>query len=54
VLSRFAASPARTRIEARMVVDAEDLAWRLRQLVRAKMPLNDDQGPVLVVWSEAF
>lgn len=45
---------ARTRMEARTVVGAEDLAWRFRQQVRAQMPLKDDKGPLLVVWSEAF
>lgn len=45
---------ARTRMEARTVVGAEDLAWRFRQQVRAQMPLKDDNGPLLVVWSEAF
>lgn len=45
---------ARTRIEARTVVGAEDLAWRFRQLVRAQLPLTEGQGTQLVVWSEAF
>jgi hypothetical protein len=45
---------ARTRMEARTVVGAEDLAWRFRQQVRAQMPFDEDKGPLLVVWSEAF
>lgn len=45
---------ARTRMEARTVVGAEDLAWRFRQQVRAQMPFDEDRGPLLVVWSEAF
>jgi Protein of unknown function (DUF2490) len=31
---------ARTRMEARTVVGAEDLAWRFRQQVRAQMPFD--------------
>jgi hypothetical protein len=45
---------ARTRMEARTVVGAEDLAWRFRQQVRAQMPFEEEKGPLLVVWSEAF
>ena len=45
---------ARTRIEARMVVGAEDLAWRFRQQVRAQMPLKEKDGALLVTWSEIF
>lgn len=45
---------ARTRIEARTVVGAEDLAWRFRQQVRAQLPFLDDKGPLLIIWSEAF
>ncbi|WP_081096482.1 MULTISPECIES: DUF2490 domain-containing protein [Erythrobacter] len=45
---------ARTRMEARTVVGAEDLAWRFRQQVRAQMPLKEDKGPLLVAWSEVF
>lgn len=45
---------ARTRMEARTVVGAEDLAWRFRQQVRAQLPFKEDRGPLLVVWSEAF
>lgn len=45
---------ARTRMEARTVVGAEDLAWRFRQQVRAQMPFEEDKGPLLVAWSEAF
>jgi hypothetical protein len=45
---------ARTRIEARTVVGADDLGWRFRQQLRAQLPLTETRGPVLVVWSEAF
>ncbi|MFN3990186.1 MAG: DUF2490 domain-containing protein [Erythrobacter sp.] len=45
---------ARTRMEARTVVGADDLAWRFRQQVRAQIPLEQAKGPLLVVWSEAF
>ena len=37
-----------------MVVGAEDLAWRFRQLVRGQLPLTEGQGTQLVLWSEAF
>lgn len=45
---------ARTRMEARTVVGAKDLAWRFRQQVRAQMPIEKEKGALLVVWSEAF
>lgn len=45
---------ARTRMEARTVVGAKDLAWRFRQQVRAQMPFEVGKGSLLVVWSEAF
>lgn len=45
---------ARTRIEARMVVGAEDLAWRFRQQVRAQVPFQKEKGALFVLWSEAF
>lgn len=45
---------ARTRLEARTVVGAEDLGWRFRQQVRAQVPLGEAPGPLIVVWSEAF
>lgn len=45
---------ARTRMEERMVVDAEDLSLRFRQQLRAQLPLGDKGDPRLVIWSEAF
>ena len=45
---------ARTRVEERMVVGAEDLSVRFRQQLRAHMPLGDKDDPKLVVWTEAF
>lgn len=45
---------ARTRMEARTVVGAKDLAWRFRQQVRAQMPFEEGKASLLVVWSEAF
>lgn len=45
---------ARTRIEERMVVGAEDLSVRFRQQLRAQMRLGDKDDPKLVVWTEAF
>lgn len=45
---------ARTRVEGRMVVGAEDLSVRFRQQLRAQMPLGDKDAPKLVVWTEAF
>jgi len=45
---------ARTRMEARTVVGAKDLAWRFRQQVRAQLPFEEGKGSLLVVWSEAF
>lgn len=45
---------ARTRIEARTVVGAEDLGWRFRQQLRAQIPTGAGPGPQIVVWSEAF
>jgi len=45
---------ARTRLEERMIVNSQDVVWRLRQQVRAQVPLTERSGPVLVVWSEGF
>lgn len=45
---------ARTRLEARTVVGANDLGVRFRQQVRAQMPLDQERGTLIVAWSEAF
>ncbi|MFN3819876.1 DUF2490 domain-containing protein [Blastomonas sp.] len=45
---------ARTRLEARTVVGANDLAVRFRQQVRAQMPIDQERGTLIVAWSEAF
>jgi len=45
---------ARTRIEERLVVGAEDLSVRFRQQLRAQIPLGDKADPNLVIWTEAF
>jgi len=45
---------ARTRLEERMIVNSQDVVWRLRQQVRAQVPLTERTCPVLVVWSEGF
>ena len=56
----FAANPStglsitgRTRVEQRFRPDADGVGWRLRQQVRAQLPLK--VGPVrAVVWNETF
>lgn len=45
---------ARTRLEERMIVDSQDVVWRLRQQLRAQVPLSEASDPVLVAWSEGF
>ncbi|MGM9026870.1 DUF2490 domain-containing protein, partial [Campylobacter jejuni] len=43
----------RTRVEQRFRPDADGVGWRLRQQVRAQLPLK--VGPVrAVVWNETF
>lgn len=46
---------ARSRLEQRTIVGASDLGWRVRQQVRAQMPLGGRDGRVAaVVWTEPF
>ncbi len=45
---------SRTRLEERFVVDEADTGWRLRELVKATVPLVDDKSTFLSIWDEAF
>ncbi|QHL91088.1 DUF2490 domain-containing protein [Sphingomonas changnyeongensis] len=43
----------RSRIEQRLF-SGEDMSWRLRQQIRANLPLGGKDGVSLVLWSEGF
>jgi hypothetical protein len=45
---------ARTRIEQRSIVGADDLGWRFRQQVRASRPLSRGGQTRAVIWTEPF
>lgn len=45
---------ARTRLEQRWLSNGEDTGHRLRQMIRAAVPLQRGKGPALLGWSEGF
>ncbi|MHA6720904.1 DUF2490 domain-containing protein [Sphingomonas sp. RS6] len=44
----------RTRLEQRLVEGSGDLGWRLRQQLRATLPVADDGKIKAVLWNETF
>jgi hypothetical protein len=44
----------RTRLEQRLVENADDTAWRFRQLVKLTWPLAADDRVYLALWDEVF
>jgi len=45
---------SRTRLEQRFLEDESETGWRLREFVKATLPLTDDRRLFVSVWDEGF